>query len=218
MPCTLPTAAIVLYNQEESSPSVRLTAPWSDGGKGKYAGKRALVLGGSSSIGQYGTLHAPSHLCIGLTLNTLQVIQFARLSGFSPIIATASPRHSDYLKTLGASHVVDRSLPSEALQAEVIRISGDPFDLVYDAISSADTQTIGYTLTAPTGDFIVVSPPIPLGGDDVPKKKVHMARGLLALPGNEVIGASLLAALPKALEMGDIKVRVCLQLPLWFLV
>ncbi|RPD53634.1 GroES-like protein [Lentinus tigrinus ALCF2SS1-7] len=186
MPCTLPTAATVLYNQDESSPSVKLTAPWSESGKGKYAGKRALVLGGSSSVGQY-------------------VIQFARLSGFSPIIATASPQHSDFLKSLGATHVVDRNLPSETLQEEVTRIGGGPFDLVYDAISTADTQAVGYALTGPNGDFVVVSPAVALGGDDGPQKRVHMARGLLTLPGNDVVGAGLLAALPTLLESGDIK-------------
>ena len=29
-------------------------APWTDGGRGKYAGKPALILGGASSVGQYG--------------------------------------------------------------------------------------------------------------------------------------------------------------------
>ncbi|RDX49053.1 GroES-like protein [Lentinus brumalis] len=186
LPCTLPTAATVLYNQDESSPSVKLTAPWSEGGKGKYAGKRVLVLGGSSSVGQY-------------------VIQLARLSGFSSIIATASPQHTDFLKGLGATHVVDRNLPSETLQAESTRLGGGLFDLVYDAISTQDTMPIGYALTAPSGDFVVVSPPVGLGGEGDPKKKVHMARGLLALPGNEAIGADLLSALPTLLETGDIK-------------
>ncbi|KAI0705987.1 GroES-like protein [Cerioporus squamosus] len=186
IPCTLPTAAFVLYNQDVSSPSVKLTAPWFEAGRGKYAGKRALVLGGSSSIGQY-------------------VIQLARLSGFSPIIATASPQHSDFLKGLGASHVVDRNLPSETLQEEVTRLGDGPYDLVYDAVSLPDTMPIGYALTAPDGDFVVVSPPVGLGEEGGPKKKVHMARGLLALAGNEAVGAELLSALPTLLETGDVK-------------
>ena len=42
------------------------------------------------------------------------VIQLAKLSGFSPIITTASLKNTDFLKSLGATHVIDRNadLPS----------------------------------------------------------------------------------------------------------
>ena len=53
IPLGLGTAAIALYN----TPSTRcagFTAPWEADGKGKYAGKAALVIGGSSSVGQFG--------------------------------------------------------------------------------------------------------------------------------------------------------------------
>ncbi|KAI0742469.1 GroES-like protein [Daedaleopsis nitida] len=186
MPCTLPTAAFVLYNQEQASLSLKLTAPWTEGGRGKYAGRSALIIGGSSSVGQY-------------------AIQFARLSGFSPILATASPHNTDYLKTLGATHVIDRALPADAVQAAATWLAGGLLDLVYDAVSLPETMPLGYTLTALDGDFVVVSPPPKLGGEDGPAKKVHMARGLLALPANEAVGAGLLAALPQLLESGDIK-------------
>ena len=46
-------------------------------------------------------------------------IQFARLSGFSTIIATASPQNTTLLKSLGATHVIDRKLPSEKIIEEV---------------------------------------------------------------------------------------------------
>ena len=60
MPCTLPTVALALYNHEPAAESPRLLAPWAPGGRGKYAGAPALVLGGSSSVGQYGAPHSPS--------------------------------------------------------------------------------------------------------------------------------------------------------------
>ncbi|EEB92959.1 hypothetical protein MPER_08453, partial [Moniliophthora perniciosa FA553] len=53
-------------------------------------GKPVLVIGGSSSIGQY----------------ALQLLKFA---GFSPIITYASGHQTKYLKALGASNVVDRT-------------------------------------------------------------------------------------------------------------
>ena len=42
-----------LYNAP-SEHSLGLTAPWEDEGRGKYAGQAALVIGGSSSVGQLG--------------------------------------------------------------------------------------------------------------------------------------------------------------------
>ena len=141
------------------------------------------------------------------------VIQFARLSGFSPIIATASLHNAEYLKSLGATHVIDRTLPTDTVRAKAEDLAGGPFDLVYDAVSTSDTMPLAYALTSPSGDMVVVSPPSNLARDEEPKKKVHMARGLLALPGNEDIGASLLGALPVLLEAGEIKVRHALALP-----
>jgi NADPH:quinone reductase-like Zn-dependent oxidoreductase len=40
-----------------------------------------------------------------------QFDQFAKLSGFDYIIATASAKHTEYLKFLGAMHIVDRDIP-----------------------------------------------------------------------------------------------------------
>ncbi len=55
IPLTLATAALGLYNQKLSPyGGAALTAPWLDGGRGKYAGQPILVIGGSSSVGQQG--------------------------------------------------------------------------------------------------------------------------------------------------------------------
>ena len=48
-----------LYNQNPAAPSVRLTAPWLEGGRGKYAGKSFLVLAGAGSMGQFSQCHLP---------------------------------------------------------------------------------------------------------------------------------------------------------------
>ena len=54
MPCGVATASFPLYNQNEGTMSFRLHAPWLEGGRNKYAGKPLFVLGGASSMGQYG--------------------------------------------------------------------------------------------------------------------------------------------------------------------
>ncbi|KAJ7121694.1 chaperonin 10-like protein [Mycena epipterygia] len=76
------TAAGELYGQ------LKFTEPWLRG-EGAYNGEKFVILGGSSSVGSF-------------------AIQFAVLSGLE-VITTSSPAHFDYLKSLGAIIVIDRS-------------------------------------------------------------------------------------------------------------
>ncbi|KAI1788355.1 GroES-like protein [Ganoderma leucocontextum] len=187
IPSGVTTAAFPLYNQNAAASSVKLTAPWLEGGRGKYAGKPFLVLAGAASMGQY-------------------VIQFARLSGFSPIITTASPHNAAFLQTLGATHVLDRNLSSDQLVAEAKKIAGGPFEVVYDAVSTPDTLPVGYALTAQGGSLVVVNPDDELKSKGkVEGKDVHMAHGLFVTEVNHETGRTLLEALPALLESGDIK-------------
>lgn len=96
---------------------------WEEGGDKAGEGKAIVILGGSSSVGQY-------------------AIQLARLAGFSRIITNSSASHIDHLKDLGATTVLDRgSKPSAEDFAQEI---GDlPLDMVFDTISEAETQLQG---------------------------------------------------------------------------
>ncbi|CAI6096863.1 unnamed protein product [Clonostachys chloroleuca] len=99
-----------------------LPAPWNEGGDKAGKGKAAVVLGGSSSVGQY-------------------AIQLARLSGFDRIITNSSPSHHEFLKKLGAHVVLDRSKSTVEDFAEAI---GEvPLEFVFDAISELETQILG---------------------------------------------------------------------------
>ncbi|KAI0717132.1 GroES-like protein [Earliella scabrosa] len=189
VPSGIATAAFPLYNQLESAPSAKLLPPWVEGGRGKYAGKAFLVLAGATSMGQY-------------------VIQFARLSGFSPIVTTASLHNTDFLKSLGATHVLDRKLPADTLKAEATKIAGGLFECVYDAVSLPETLPVAYALTAPKGDLVVVAPTDEdalTAGDKESAKRIHMAHGLFASAVNHAVGGTLLAAVPELLESGDLK-------------
>nr|VWP00646.1 ATP-dependent RNA helicase CshA (EC [Ganoderma boninense] len=181
------TSAFPLYNQDPTAASVRLTAPWLEGGRGKYAGKPFLVLAGAGSVGQF-------------------VIQFARLSGFSPIITTASLHNAPFLKSIGATHVLDRNLPNDELIAEATKLAGGPFEVVYDAISTLETRAAAYALTAQGGNLVTVAVAEELMAKAKEDGKgVHMANGLFVTPLNHDIGRTLLDALPALLENGDIK-------------
>ncbi|CAE6379565.1 unnamed protein product [Rhizoctonia solani] len=91
-------------------------------------GKGVLILGGSSSVGQF-------------------AIQLARIAGFSPIVTTASVKHEGSLKSLGATHIFDRNVDAKTIQSAF----PSPVALVVDAISGSSTQELAYeVLTTPS--------------------------------------------------------------------
>ncbi len=100
-----------------------LAAPWDKNGDSVGKGKTAIILGGSSSVGQY-------------------AIQFAKLSGFDNIVTSSSPSHFDYLKTLGATIVLDRSKATNAKDFTQALPTGTAAEWVYDSISSPSTQLL----------------------------------------------------------------------------
>ncbi|KDN43822.1 hypothetical protein RSAG8_05815, partial [Rhizoctonia solani AG-8 WAC10335] len=113
-------------------------------------GRGVLILGGSSSVGQFG-------------------IQLARIAGFSPIVTTASASHVDLLKSLGATHVFDRNADAKAIQSAFLT----PVSLVLDSISADSTQSLGYdVLTTPSlvpGAHLAVGLPL---ADSIKEKNV----------------------------------------------
>ena len=178
-------------------------------------------MGGATSLGQYGASHIFSlkyttSSDVQLRSISISVIQLARLSGFSPIITTASTHNAKFLQSIGATHVLDRFLPESKLQAEASAIGGGPFSVVYDAVSEPQTVGLAYALTAPRGDLVIVHPAEDIqqsATKDDSMKRVHVAFGLLAAPFNRHLAASLLSSLPQLLESGEIKVSNPLSLP-----
>ncbi|KAI0366166.1 GroES-like protein [Pilatotrama ljubarskyi] len=187
VPLGLATAVVGFYNHRApESRSVKLTAPWEEGGTTKYAGQPIFIIGGASSVGQY-------------------AIQMAKLSGFSPIITSASPRNEQLLLSLGATHVLDRSLSTQAIQSELAKITqGKPIDLVFDTISVDDTQLLGYDVLAPGGNLLLVlNETIPAEkkkeGDN---KKVSMMLANVHIPECREIGIQLYSRLTEWLDKG----------------
>jgi NADPH:quinone reductase-like Zn-dependent oxidoreductase len=158
------------------------------GGKDKYSSKPLVVLGGATSVGQ-------------------NVIQAAKLSGFSPIIATASLKHTDYLKTLGATHVLDRSLSAADLKSKVKEIVSSPVDLVYDAVSIAETENAGYDLLSEDGKLIIVTSNLVDKDKVTEKKQIIGIFGSFAIPATRELGKEFYSQLSKLVEAGDIKVH-----------
>lgn len=100
IPFCLSAAAFGLYSPL-SQGGLGLTPAWLHEGRGKYRNLSIVVLGGASSVGKY-------------------TIQLARESGFYPIVTTASVRHHALLRSLGATHVLDRASPELSHQIEKV--------------------------------------------------------------------------------------------------
>lgn len=145
-------------------------------------------------------------------------IQLAKLNKFSPIIATASLHNEALLKSLGATHVLDRSLAPDAILSEIQKITGGtPIEYVYDAISLADTQSVAYQALAPGGVLLLVLPaaiPEDLKAAADGKKIVNVF-GNVHPPQNRKIGVEVYSRLTEWLKNGVLV--VCLACSVFFL-
>jgi NADPH:quinone reductase-like Zn-dependent oxidoreductase len=218
IPLALATAAFGLYSRRVSPPEcggAALTPPWVEGGRNKYANQPILVIGGSSAVGQQGQSTNSLVRCLsilrrpvffGITEhNGFSVLQLAKLSGFSPIITTASSHNASYVKSLGATHVIDRTTP---LASAMASITSEPVGIVYDAISEEDTQSIAYDVLAPGGALIIVSP-LTVKEEKIEKSKhVALVLGTVHDPNQRALGVSMYQNLTVLLESGEVKVGI----------
>ena len=143
------------------------------------------------------------------------MIQLARLSGFAPIITTASLHNAPFLKSLGATHVLDRSLPDADILRSLPKLTdGKPLEYVCDAISNRETQRLAYDALAHGGGLVCVQPAVRSAAwiaDKVKEgdgKKVVRPFGSYVLPGNQELGREVYNRLEEWVASGQIVVRV----------
>ncbi|KAG6852873.1 hypothetical protein C0991_008453 [Blastosporella zonata] len=178
IPVCLTAAFLGLYNSKPHGAGY--APPFRPSAAGRYTHKPILIFGGAGSVGQF-------------------VIQLAKLSGFSPIITTASSKHTRYLESLGATHVIDRNIPLSSLHGAVKGITNVPVEIVYDAVSTADTQKTGYEILAPNGSMVVVLNP---EVTKVAGKEVYHVFAMPNLPHTSEISANMYSKLTEWLEDG----------------
>lgn len=143
-----------------------------------------------------------------LLIDHLEAIQLAKLSGFGPIVTTSSLKHESFLKSLGATHVMDRKVPPT--KANVEAISGVSMQLAFDAIASSQTQSDALNVLGSGGEVVAVGPI-----EDATKERaaaqqtdVLFTLGMKTLPSHVGLLRELWSQARRLLETGDIKVRV----------
>ncbi|KAL1865504.1 hypothetical protein Daus18300_007149 [Diaporthe australafricana] len=189
LPLSVSTAAAGLYL--EDTLGLRLPkAPSSTSSSGPATKKETLLLwGGSSSVGS-------------------SVVQLAVASGYG-VVATASPANYDYVKSLGASLVLDYHNPDiVAILAGVLRASGASLAGAYDAIGSDATVRASAAVVAALGGGKVAS--VGAAPQDVGEKGVEVVRigaANLVTREPEVARAIWGEYVPAALEAGTLVPR-----------
>ncbi|KAF8650052.1 hypothetical protein AX16_005442 [Volvariella volvacea WC 439] len=177
IPVAFNAAYLCLYDKLGFEPPTKKSA------LGKYKGTPILIIGGATSVGQY-------------------AIQMAKASGFSPILTIASPKHTDYLKSLGATHVLDRNLSFSSLGQEIAKVTSPLFKYIVDTVSSPETQKMGMDLLAEGGHMaIVLAPEV----EKVPGKTVSNAVAVRTYPQHRALLEDMYLHLEEWLESGLLK-------------
>jgi NADPH:quinone reductase-like Zn-dependent oxidoreductase len=110
------------------------------------------------------------------------------------------------LKSLGATHVVDRSSDVRKEVANILRESGAPAPgVVYDAISDASTQPIAWDVLAPGGQLVLVLP-AQVDTDKYKDKQIFNVFGTVHAPQNRDEGVKLYSKLTEWFSNGTLKV------------
>lgn len=204
IPLCLDTAALGLYAPHGARGGAALRPFWEPDGQAKYKNQPMLIFGGATNVGLYGT--SSSRGPVILVLTHILAIQLARLSGFSPIIATASPTNSGHLRSLGATHIIDRNTPLSDLSRSITDITTEPIRLIYAAVSPPDIQQAAYDLLAEDGTLIVVLNITIEDTKRVANKYIADIFGNPFLPDRRELSAELYKRLPALFDSGDLKV------------
>ncbi|KAG2361298.1 GroES-like protein [Suillus spraguei] len=179
VPLGLDTALVGLYGNDLGA---GVTPPWV---KSVEPSTPIIIFGGSSSVGSY-------------------TIQLARLSGFYPIITTASPSNEELVRDYGATHFFDRNLSGEQLKTAISKVTDSPIRLIYDAISLPETQSVAWELLAKDGT-LVLTLSASVKEDEGKGRKVVSTFADPHAPQNEELCRRSWALVEKWLSEGTIK-------------
>lgn len=128
------------------------------------------------------------------------------MSGFSTIITTASKHNEAFLKSIGATHVIDRNL---ALKDAIQSVTSEPIKFIFDAVSTRETQNAAYDVLAPGGRIAVDTAPSIEEAKRTQDKEIIHVLGVVHDASQKPVGKELFKALGALVESGDVKVSNC---------
>ncbi|KAJ7246948.1 GroES-like protein [Mycena rebaudengoi] len=169
-------------------------------------GESALVLGASTSTGQYGE---------EAVTTTIQLLKFL---GFTKIVAYASLTHVEYLRQLGATEFIDRHVVLLDSISTVHTLT-DKVKVVFDATFTGAID-VAYDCVAEGGAIVTVQPRAPttrsnesvsftrvggfyVGADVLPYKS-PVVRAMSGSSAHTVFGKQIVKNLPELFEKGAI--------------
>lgn len=138
----------------------------------------------------------------------LPAIQLAKFSGFSPVIATASPQHEKMLRALGATHVVPHSTPPTKLQELTSSI---PLTVYFLTRTTPETIPPAVDALSPSGLLITTSSSTLESVTKPLAEKANKGIKAVAMHASPYIdtsvdfGKGIYAALEGMLECGEIR-------------
>ena len=180
LPLAISTAAMGLYGKEA------LGLPFPEVEPKKTSNKTVIVVGGASSVGTV-------------------AVQLCAASGLN-IISTSSPKNHNYVKSLGASEVLDSSDPDLA-SSLASKVPKGQFAGIYDAIATPDTFKVTYAVIEKLGGgsltYVLEAPEDLKKPDNL--KAYHIFGAAIHLKTPEIVDAVWQSFLPPALETGTIK-------------
>jgi NADPH2:quinone reductase len=103
-----------------------------------YANSTIVIIGGGAATGKF-------------------AIELCRLAGFGKIITIASLSSKKLLLSLGATHVIDRTLSDDALEDSIRGIVGDELILALDVFNHGTHQSLGARFLSTTKRGVLVS-------------------------------------------------------------
>ncbi|RBR20122.1 uncharacterized protein FIESC28_05401 [Fusarium coffeatum] len=113
----------------------------------------------------------------GSTAMGISAVQFAKLSG-ATVITTSSPSNAEYVKSLGADHVLDYK--STTLADDILRLADGPVKFVFDTYPSKSSTALAASIMHKSAEARYVAL-VPGFEDDVQRLNPHVvARSILA--------------------------------------
>lgn len=148
---------------------------------------KVLVYGGSSSFGALS-------------------VQYLAQAGYQ-VYTTSSPKHHDFVSTLGAAKVIDHTLKSNTLVDELV--ASGPFDFVVDSIAFANTiAAMAKVVKAQGGGELYTLQP-PFGPEDIPTGVTRVfepwSASLFEEKNDGLLEWTIGTYLPQGLSGGSIK-------------